>query len=852
MRVRWIVIAFLGLCAAARAEAQSARVERRGPAEVAAAPGEALTIPFRVTSLSSTGTMIDGQASLPAGWGATGGAARELAPGEAELRLLGVRVPASAAAGRYVVRYTAGAGADSAAVVVSARRRVVVEPETTEPPMVVAGQPYAVRFRVANRGNVAERLELRVAADGGAAPRADSSALRLPAGAERVVTVRAGTDRRATASARHQVTLRAAGEADTAAAHVVVSVVPAGAGRVARRGLPAELRVRAADSLSAAGFAFHARGALDRAGRVQLDVEARTADPAGAPFHRQDEYRLRLDAPGLSLRLGDDSYALSRLTEPGRYGFGGAASLRRGMIGLGGMVARDRRGDGRGGVAGGFARLGGRRARLGVVVAAPDSGAMRWTVEAAAAPHPLLQVEAEGAPPAEGAEPPRALRAWGNTRALSYEAMHLRGASAYGGTGSPDQDFASVTIRPFGQLSLSASARRGGDFRFHGDTVTVFATSRRAAAAWGNRVAVEVRETGGGVGGRGDLRAARARIGIPLLRRAWLHPAYEAGEIVPTAGAAPAPFRVLSMQATVSARGGASVWAYAQLHEGASTRLEQGREWSGALSAHLPVLRATWVRVSTQARRVDGRRMEALLDLSLERALGGGHRLALRGLADAQAAGWRPRGFIEYALPLALPLPSADDDRVTARVFDPATGRGIPGVLVRVADRAALTDARGVAGFAGLPAGEHTLRIDPGAGPERVADRDLPIPVRVGGGARRVEIGLQPAARMTGIVERVPAGSDSVAPMAGVEVEIVGPGGVRRLMTDAEGRFSASGLRPGWWRVRIAPASLPRHHELQEHQMLLLPAGGESRAWLRVIEKERPVQIIQSGELTVP
>jgi hypothetical protein len=85
-----------------------------------------------------------------------------------------------------------------------------------------------------------------------------------------------------------------------------------------------------------------------------------------------------------------------------------------------------------------------------------------------------------------------------------------------------------------------------------------------------------------------------------------------------------------------------------------------------------------------------------------------------------------------------------------------------------------------------------------------------------------------------------------------VEVEIVGPGGVRRLMTDAEGRFSASGLRPGWWRVRIALASLPRPHELKEHQMLLLPAGGESRAWLRVIEKERPVQIIQSGELTVP
>jgi hypothetical protein len=85
-----------------------------------------------------------------------------------------------------------------------------------------------------------------------------------------------------------------------------------------------------------------------------------------------------------------------------------------------------------------------------------------------------------------------------------------------------------------------------------------------------------------------------------------------------------------------------------------------------------------------------------------------------------------------------------------------------------------------------------------------------------------------------------------------VQVELVGPGGTRRITTDAVGRFEAGGLRPGWWRVRVAEGTLPRHHELQEHQMLRLPPGGESRAWLRVVEKERAVQMIQSGELTLP
>jgi hypothetical protein len=334
-----------------------------------------------------------------------------------------------------------------------------------------------------------------------------------------------------------------------------------------------------------------------------------------------------------------------------------------------------------------------------------------------------------------------------------------------------------------------------------------------------------------------------------------MHPAYEAGQVVPAPGATAAPFHVLSLQTTLSARGGASFWAYAQLHQGASARAADGREWSGALTAHVPLLRETWLRVSAQAHRADGSPAHALLDLSLERGLGAGHRLALRGVAGARAAGGgRPRGFVEYALPLALPLPSGGGGLVTARVFDPATGRGIPGVLVRVADRMAVTDRRGIAGFGGLPAGEHTLRVEPGAGPERVADRDMPVPVTGGGGERRVEIALQLAARIEGVVLRVPPGApaDSAAPMAGVEVELSGPGGVRRLRTDAEGRFQASGLRPGTWRVRTADGSLPRHHQLREEQTVLLAPGGEGRAELRVVEKERPVQMIQSGELTVP
>jgi hypothetical protein len=855
MRGGPVLAALLGLCAAAAgAEAQSARVERRGAAEAAAQAGEPLALPFRVTNLSGVPAALPGVAELPAGWRVAGSAPpRPLAPGEAELRLVGVGVPASAAAGRHVVRYRVGEAADSAVVVVAARRGVAVEPLGTGG-MVIAGDAYAVRFRVMNRGNVAERLAIRAEGDRGLRPEPDSAWLTLPPAGEAVVTVRARTQ--GGASLRHQVTLRAGAEgAPAASARTMVWVVPRGGARVPRPRLPAELRVRADDSLSAASFAVSAAGALDRAGRVRLYGEARTADPAGAPFARQDEYRLRLDGPGWDLRLGDEVYALSRLTEPGRYGFGAGASLRRGWLRAGGFVSRDRRGEGRGGTRGGFARLGGDRAALGLAFAAPDSAPARWTVQAQAAPHPLLRVEAEAAPAAGDSALPRALHLRGAGGALSYDLLHLRGGPSRGGAGRGDQDAASVTLRPFGELALSAAVRRGGDGLLAPDSTPLPRGYRRAGIAWGSRLSVEVRQaSAGGAPARGEVRSLHARLGLRLARRLRVYPAWESGRVVALDGAAAAPFRIVSLQSSFAARG-ASLWAQVQLRDGPSAWEPGDRAVSGSLSAHLPVLPATVLRFSGQGRRIDGGALEGALDAAVERTLPGGHRISVRALAVAgRAGGGRPRMYLEYGVPLGVPLPARGADGVTARVVDARTGRGMPDVLVRVGDRAALTDRNGTAVITGLSEGAHLLRVEGAAGTELVADRELPVPLTVGeGGAARVEVRLQPAARLAGRVLRASTEDDTAAvPMAGVRVRISGSGVVHHAVTDAAGRFEIGGVRPGWWRVGVDPASLPRHHELAEEPTLLLGSGRTGEARLRVVERERPVQMIQGGDLTVP
>jgi hypothetical protein len=630
----------------------------------------------------------------------------------------------------------------------------------------------------------------------------------------------------------------------------MVSVVPRGAARVARPRLPGEIRVRATDSLSAVSFSVSAHGPLDAAGRLRLDLEARTADPAGTPFARQDEYRLRLEGPGFGVQLGDGVYALSRLTEPGRYGFGAGASVTRGLVQAGGMISRDRRGTGRGGVMGGFARLGTDRMRIGAAYAVPDSAEARWTVQAAAEPHRLLRVEAEAAPAAGDSVMPRAVHLRGSSPVLSYDLLHLRGGPAYRGLGSTDQDFASVTVRPFGPLSLNASARRGGDVVLAADSVIFLRSYRRAGVSWGSLLLLEAREAAGDTAARGDFRAVYGRLGVRLFRNGWLYPGVEAGTVVAAPGAAPAPYRVYSLQSTLSS-GGASLWANLQLREGASAYPLGEREWSGAFSAHLPVLPRTMLRLAGQGRRVDDGAVEGSLDVALERTLPAEHRVAVRGLAVAQPlGGWRPRMYVEYGVPLGIPLPARGLRRVVARIVD-AEGRGMADVVVRLGDRVAVTDRRGIVAFAGLPQGTHLLRVEAGAGPEMVSDRPLPVPIVVGGGRTSpLEVGLQAAARLTGTVERQAADS-AAAPMAGVTVRITGPAGEHQTVTDAEGRFTFTAVRPGWWRVKVDGRSLPRHHELAEDRHVLLQPGGSGRAWLRVVEKERAIQMIQGGELTL-
>jgi hypothetical protein len=269
-------------------------------------------------------------------------------------------------------------------------------------------------------------------------------------------------------------------------------------------------------------------------------------------------------------------------------------------------------------------------------------------------------------------------------------------------------------------------------------------------------------------------------------------------------------------------------------------------------------------------------------DLSLERALRGDRAVALRlrelawdpGRAAtdgvAPAAMLRPLArravVLEYGLPLRLPLGrAAGGGRLEARLVDAATGAGIPRALVRVGGHEALTDSAGVARMTHLPTGRHQLEVvDAGA----AAGRVLVDPAALDVVASRTRVARPTlryarSASLRGIACR--AGAPTLArpvahhhetapaarrcadeAVAGARLVLTAGADTVHLVTDKDGAFSAVGLRPGRWQVRIAGGDLPATDAFAAAEREVdVGEAGEIELTFEAAPRPRPVRALQ-------
>jgi nucleoid-associated protein YgaU len=247
------------------------------------------------------------------------------------------------------------------------------------------------------------------------------------------------------------------------------------------------------------------------------------------------------------------------------------------------------------------------------------------------------------------------------------------------------------------------------------------------------------------------------------------------------------------------------------------------------------------------------------VDVTLRQRLVLGHVLEIRArkyLLTSLEYLREPELLFSYHIPLAVPAGRSQAvAAVDAIVRELGGERGVAGVLLRLGDRTALTDASGRASFSDLAPGAYTLDGDVTAhGLVLTTDRPLPIEVRVEGGTQR-EIVLSVARQAQVLAHVLVARGDGSAADGDSGPAAAGPSGLvillargadtlRRLVNTEEGtRFT--GLRPGRWMVLIDRSTVPRHHRVVGDSIELTLAAGESReASLALDPVVRPMVVV--------
>ncbi len=247
-------------------------------------------------------------------------------------------------------------------------------------------------------------------------------------------------------------------------------------------------------------------------------------------------------------------------------------------------------------------------------------------------------------------------------------------------------------------------------------------------------------------------------------------------------------------------------------------------------------------------------------------------------------------GLIEYSIPVGFPVSrKMTVGMLRGMVYDTEKGRqGVPGVILKVNDLAAVTNPKGEYVFNGLSPGSYVLTLDDRReGSDMVTVEKMPLSLAVEGGKRLdVPIGLTAGSSIGGRVvvysfenngsrqlvrmetetqdpsEAGPGGKGSGddvklqlaegAPHAGAEVELRGEDEIFQQITDEQGRFLFKGLRAGTYTLKVFDDHLPELHVFEQDAFEFdLTPGAKEEITIRVVPVIRTIQIIDQGEVKI-
>jgi len=848
------------------------QVQLVGPQVLDAAPGQIATAVVRIRNVHTALRQYGADVVLPDGWAlVTPVSGIRLAPGEAALRLVSVSVPRRVPVGTQSLtlrlRDEENRILQEKPVAVRVRAIRALHLQVLDAPSTVpAGEAFAVRAALTNRGNVPLDVRLDAESNRLFATRLDPDRLRLKPWDTRVVVVRVETEE-APRPFRHRLTLRArsAGGETTADILEVTRVIPV-AGRDGGSGevYPVSVRLQALGEggTRARRVEVEGSGPLTSDGRYGVDVFVRTPASTGiSGYARRDQYRLTVRAPLGVVQAGDQVYKQTPLTEPGAAGFGAGTRLQFGRWSVSGHALQGRRiGTGRQAAASVGVDLHPRlslsangivnRGRIDGAFTSLRARATPWT-------DARLDVEAGTGGSAPSSRPGRddiGLRAelagehaWGSYRA----AVQRVGAGAPTRTRDSERASARLVVRPMDRMTVNGTVRT---LRRGLSPSSPFVYTSRYARL-GTRL-------------RGEIGAARWALGLSGVesKTSTRRRDYLELENRVRIGALGARLRVRAGRSGVLGQDRAP---YRQVGGGVTVRqgrffvssgltltrssLRAGGSLDEELSAYGSVRASLGARTRLRAQaqwdrsRGGGYGDGQTVTASLEHTFPFGHVLSLDARSRRTEGPVRPvEGFsdpayqVSYRVPLGLPIvQNSEAETLAGRVVDAETGEGVGGALVRVGGHETFTSSDGRFSFSAPISPDAYLRIDRASlGLNVVPTR--PLPLRIGDVARPLVLPVTNSASLTVDLVRYehPTLRDAVRgdePVAagglanGVVEARDAHGRVRRL-TDGDGTARFTDLRPGTWTVELVEAALPDGIALEREIYTVTVARGDTAA----------------------
>lgn len=854
-----------------RAQSGSLQVRLADREEFTQQPRDAVATTFNVRNSAGRRIEVESQLALPSGWRAlTPDAPFELGEQEAAIRLVSFLIPEGAAAGEYAVMYEvrgrrepAVSAAYTLRVHVLPAYKVEVRP-LESPNFAIEGERYRSEFLVRNPGNAPILARFNVRSAQGAEREPRSGTIQLAAGESRNVAIESIAPRVNRQSAEQLtfavevVDTQIRGSASSVT-QIVPRVSPADAYHTLSSRVSLDVVGRNASGERASGLqpAIVGSGSLDEDGAHRLRFALRGPDARnGSSFGSADEYWVRYEHRNWNVALGDNTYELSPLTEPGRYGFGGKLGYQGHRWGYTAYNMHDRIG------TTGLAQTGldtylrlSRDTVVDVNLLQREGGDFPATIGSLRTQtrwsHALLTDLEVGQSDGDG-ERGRAYRGSlaGSIATLRYYAMGWQASPEYRGylrdkryltagfdvprrTGwslhgyyrlqdwnveEPEDLFPDLPLTQNVQDLMRSSpterqASLGTDRRFGRHTRLMFDVTMRTRTDLHQGSAIDVTN-----------RAARVGLGRSWKSLSLLY-SVERGitqdEVLATQFDTGRQVLSASWQASRSQ----TYSFYGYRDENTHTNQREPVQTTLGLSASYALGVATSFSLNAQRNETRVRR-GALYDLTFRHERPDGGRIALiaRRIEGRRA---QTDLMLTYSVPLAIPMFRKQDiGSVRGRVYDIESGAGLPNIVMNLDGLTAVTNADGDFEFPVVKASAYRLSMDrANVAVGKVPVDALPLEIDVSPRERQqIPIGLVSTASVSVLVTPRPAGT---ARVENVLVTLTHGDTILRRLTDSQGRVRLGGLIPGRWTVAVAADTLPEGHSVSalEQRIDVAPGG---------------------------